>query len=52
MYIMHKLINKFVAVVDGWIEESNINHMKTALKEILRNDTCNEIDGRPSNKES
>jgi hypothetical protein len=52
MYIMHKLINKFIAVVDGWIEESNINHMKTALKEILEDDTCNEIDGRPSNQES
>jgi hypothetical protein len=52
MYIMHKLIKKFIAVVDGWIEESNINHMKTALKEILEDDTCNEIDGRPSNQES
>ena len=51
MYIMRKLINKILAVVDGWIEESNINHMKTALKEILEDDTCNEEYRRPSNPE-
>ena len=49
---MHKLIKKYTAMVDGWTEENNYNHMKTALKEILEDDTCNKIDGRPSNQES
>jgi len=35
MYIMRKLLKKYVAIVDGWIEENNHKHMITALKEIL-----------------
>jgi len=49
---MRNLIKKYIAMVDGWVEENNHNHMKTALKEILEDDTCNKIDGRPSNQES
>ena len=48
---MRKLITKYINMVDRWIEESNINHMKTALKEILEDDTCNEEYRRPSNPE-
>jgi len=32
---MRNLLNKYLAVVDGWIEENNHKHMMTALKEIL-----------------
>ena len=46
---MRKLLKKYVAVVDGWIEENNHKHMITALKEILKDDTCNEEYRRPSN---